>query len=265
MSRSGSLGFYDLEGHSGYYHYPILRASCWINMIAAGGLVVVPEGSSSCVCGYNYKTSMALVPGERQYHYGISWARPGDGVDRLMINFGAPGDRPDGAGRVWHGYPRPVAYGRPLAGAKYGPKRAGGSLPVRDLLGDGELQTYSRNPDWLEMEGTETPWLYSCGISGPLHLEVAVSADGSIPREYRLVLYFCELVSSEHARVFDVSLQGETVLPAFDILQAGGKPLRAVTREFTVTAGNSLVIELSPRGEATLKPIISGFAVERLD
>ncbi len=64
MARSGSLAFYDLEKRTGYYRYPVVRASCWINMIPAGGLVVVPEGSSSCVCAYNYKTSMAFIHAE---------------------------------------------------------------------------------------------------------------------------------------------------------------------------------------------------------
>lgn len=38
------------------------RPSCWINMIPATGLLLIPEGSASCVCNYSLQTSMAFAP-----------------------------------------------------------------------------------------------------------------------------------------------------------------------------------------------------------
>ena len=38
------------------------RPSCWINMIPACGLLLIPEGSASCVCKYPLQTSMAFAP-----------------------------------------------------------------------------------------------------------------------------------------------------------------------------------------------------------
>ena len=38
------------------------RAGCWINMIPAGGRLLVPEASASCVCNYSIQTSMAFSP-----------------------------------------------------------------------------------------------------------------------------------------------------------------------------------------------------------
>ena len=38
------------------------RAGCWINMIPAGGRLLIPEGSASCVCQYSLQTSMAFIP-----------------------------------------------------------------------------------------------------------------------------------------------------------------------------------------------------------
>jgi len=35
---------------------------CWINIIPAGGLVLIPEASSGCTCGYPLQTSMAFIP-----------------------------------------------------------------------------------------------------------------------------------------------------------------------------------------------------------
>ena len=37
------------------------RPGCWINIIPAGGLVLVPEASSGCTCGYPIQTSLAMA------------------------------------------------------------------------------------------------------------------------------------------------------------------------------------------------------------
>lgn len=39
------------------------RPGCWINMIPAGGLLLVPEASSGCVCNFAIQSSMAFLPG----------------------------------------------------------------------------------------------------------------------------------------------------------------------------------------------------------
>ncbi|MCB9882300.1 MAG: PQQ-binding-like beta-propeller repeat protein [Planctomycetes bacterium] len=40
----------------------ISRPSCWISTLPAGGLVLLPEGSSGCVCAFPLQTSMAFLP-----------------------------------------------------------------------------------------------------------------------------------------------------------------------------------------------------------
>ncbi|MBT3289302.1 MAG: hypothetical protein HN380_18310, partial [Victivallales bacterium] len=40
----------------------VTRPSCWINTLPAGGLVLIPEGSSGCTCGYSIQTTLALAP-----------------------------------------------------------------------------------------------------------------------------------------------------------------------------------------------------------
>jgi len=40
----------------------VTRPGCWINIIPAGGLVLIPEASSGCTCGYPLQTSIAFVP-----------------------------------------------------------------------------------------------------------------------------------------------------------------------------------------------------------
>jgi outer membrane protein assembly factor BamB len=42
----------------------VTRPGCWINIIPAGGLVLIPEASSGCTCGYPLQTSIAFAPDE---------------------------------------------------------------------------------------------------------------------------------------------------------------------------------------------------------
>ncbi|MHC4327014.1 MAG: outer membrane protein assembly factor BamB family protein [Planctomycetota bacterium] len=61
--RGGNPWMYDLCPGGG--PQPLNRATrpgCWINIIPAGGLVLVPEASSGCTCGFSLQTSMAFVP-----------------------------------------------------------------------------------------------------------------------------------------------------------------------------------------------------------
>ena len=38
------------------------RPGCWINIIPAAGLVLIPEASAGCICHYSLQTSMAFLP-----------------------------------------------------------------------------------------------------------------------------------------------------------------------------------------------------------
>jgi outer membrane protein assembly factor BamB len=43
----------------------VTRPGCWINIIAAGGLVLIPEGSAGCTCDYSIQTSIAFLPASK--------------------------------------------------------------------------------------------------------------------------------------------------------------------------------------------------------
>jgi outer membrane protein assembly factor BamB len=42
----------------------VSRPGCWINILPVGGMLVIPEASSGCTCGYSIQTSLALTPAE---------------------------------------------------------------------------------------------------------------------------------------------------------------------------------------------------------
>lgn len=62
--RGGYPRMYPL-GDGGSRNIPLTRTTrvgCWMNIVPAGGLVLVPESGSGCTCGYSMQTSMALAP-----------------------------------------------------------------------------------------------------------------------------------------------------------------------------------------------------------
>ncbi|MBN1417546.1 MAG: methyltransferase domain-containing protein [Planctomycetes bacterium] len=42
----------------------VSRPGCWINILPAGGLILIPEGSSGCTCGFPIQASIALIGAE---------------------------------------------------------------------------------------------------------------------------------------------------------------------------------------------------------
>ena len=40
----------------------VSRPGCWITMLPAGGLLMMPEGSVGCICGYSMQTTIVLCP-----------------------------------------------------------------------------------------------------------------------------------------------------------------------------------------------------------
>jgi outer membrane protein assembly factor BamB len=61
--RGGNPWMYDLSEEGGAQRLnAVSRPGCWINMIPAGGLLLIPEASSGCTCAFPMQTSMALIP-----------------------------------------------------------------------------------------------------------------------------------------------------------------------------------------------------------
>jgi outer membrane protein assembly factor BamB len=60
--RSATLGYYDLQGDGETINYGGIRPGCWINTLPVGGLVLVPDATSGCVCSYLNKAWIALEP-----------------------------------------------------------------------------------------------------------------------------------------------------------------------------------------------------------
>jgi GxxExxY protein len=64
FGRGSNPRLYDLalDATDGTPLTTVSRPGCWLNIIPAGGLVLIPESSSGCTCAYPVQTSLALVP-----------------------------------------------------------------------------------------------------------------------------------------------------------------------------------------------------------
>lgn len=261
MHRSGSLGLVDMKQDAGHRHYPNIRAGCWVNMIAAGGMLLVPEASSSCGCAYNYKTTVAMVPARTQENWG-TYMQPVSGkktdpsepllVKHMRMNLAAPGDRRDAEGRLWLSLPRPRinTFGKLARGVL--------KLPVES---EGLRDLQRRNADSTPIRGSDAPWLYASCARGEIKLTMTLGPASDAPRPYRVVLHFAELDDVMPGdRVFDVKLQGKVVAKGLDVLKQSGGRFTALTKEFRgIRAGGTVTLELVKRRD--LPPTLSGLEV----
>jgi len=257
--RSGVTAYYDLEGDSGTTHFGAQRPGCWINCIPANGLVLMPEASSGCVCPFALMCTTVFKPRQTNRVWGMYSAEGSiTPAKRLAVNFGAPGDRKDAAGRLWLAYPRPYE-GRLVLALKLGEQKASGG------------RFYAGNADFLKVARTKTPWVYASGCENIRKFTVPLTKGGEqlkrgrkegaeVPGDGKAVMYTVRLHFNESEdvsagqRVFDVRLQGKTVLKDFDIVAAAGGGNRAVVKEFKgirVTGG--LTVEMTAsKGKARL-------------
>ena len=60
--RGGNPQMYSIEEDLRTPLNRVSRPGCWVNIIPAGGLVLIPESSSGCTCAYPLQTSFAFAP-----------------------------------------------------------------------------------------------------------------------------------------------------------------------------------------------------------
>ncbi|MBN2508520.1 MAG: PQQ-binding-like beta-propeller repeat protein [Verrucomicrobia bacterium] len=168
LFRSATLGFYDLVDDSGIHNFGGVRAGCYVNAIAADGLVLSPPADAGCTCSYSYQTTVALVPADRPRHWSLFYDRlPKTEVRHAALNLGAPGDRRDPKGALWLALPRP---GTRLQCAPF-------EEPFRFTLHPA-FGAYRSASDALPIAGTDRPWIYTSGLKGLQRAELDLEIFG---------------------------------------------------------------------------------------
>jgi len=137
-----------------------------------------------------------------------------------------------------------------------------------EFLEDGGY--FRRNSETESVAGTDIPWVFtSCG-RGLRRFVLPLLGEEEKGAEYTVRLYFAELENKKAGeRIFDIKLQGETILDGFDVWKEGGASHKAVVRELReVQVNNNLEIELVSPDEREVSsmsraPILCGVEVTR--
>lgn len=242
LFRSGAAGFFDLCNDSGTANLGGFRSSCTFNLIPAGGVLTVPDYTRTCTCGYQQQTSVGLIhdPDTEVWTFTTARAVPGP-VRRVGVNLGAPGSHKDDSGTLWLAHP-------PVGGPS--PKLAVAAEPATT----GTFRLHSSRV------GGALPQVAASGMRGLTRLTIPLGGSG----RYTVRLAFLEPDERRPGeRRFDVAVQGETVLPRFDVSSAAGGPRRGVVREFRgVRATGDLTVQLTPcRDTAVPETVLSGVEV----
>jgi hypothetical protein len=239
LFRSGAAGYYDLAGDGGTGNFGGFRSSCTNNLIAAAGLLNIPEYTRTCTCDYQNQSSLALVHMPEVEIWTQFVLKEGRDLRQLAINLGAPGQRRDAEGQLWLN------------------AHEGAEVEYDERFG-----YYCRHSTIVE--SAERPWVAASGCRGVRR--ITLDPQATKPGRYTLRLHFCDLDNDRPgARVFDVRVAGRTMLDDFDIVQAAGGGRREVVREFIgieLDAGEKLEIEFEASAGAAAGPsnaaVISG-------
>jgi len=235
--RSGTAAFYDKTLESGTVFVSGPRSGCTNSIIPANGLLNLPYFYEGCTCSYPLPSGLALVAMPPQHEQWSSW---GEGtptqIQRIGINFGAPGDRMTREGTLWLDYPS-----------------VGGPSPTLEIVSEPvELRRRYRHSVWLK-GGSGWSWTLASSVENLKTFTLSGLKSG----RYLVRLSFAEMSNIEPGqRVQTVSLQGKPVLTDFDIVENANGPLRGIVREFKdvdVEASLQLSIEA-----ATGTSLISG-------
>jgi len=200
--RSGFIGYYDLYHDSGTRHFAGQRLGCWVNAIPGNGLVMIPEASAGCVCQFSIASTVVLEPKTTNHSWGIfSAVGESTPVQRIAVNFGAPGDRKDPERKEWIGFPRPNTVGRLEfeldLQAEFFP---GGGWSSRNADFDGGANDTPESSD-------EPNWLFASVANGLKEFRVPLLGSDDLPAKYDMKLYFVE-ASEELVRTVDVVANG---------------------------------------------------------
>jgi hypothetical protein len=232
--RSGTPAFYDKRLESGVCSISGPRSGCTNSIIPAGGVLNVPFFYEGCTCSYPLPVGLALVSMRPNHEQWASWG-PGkaENIQRVGINFGAPGDRMTEAGTLWLDYPS-----------------RGGPSPAVSVSIEPKSAEFFYQHSLFVKGGASWPWVAGSGVEGAATIIVS----GLQPATYTVRLFFLDRKQGAAAsRVFDISLNGKAVVENLDVGEAAGGRMRSLMRQFDdVQSKGDLRLGLTPKAGRTI-------------
>jgi len=256
FGRSRGVGYHDLFTDQGLYTILHSRSSCWVDTSSGGGTMIKPPHAIACKCEVSMPFTFALAKVPTPLTAPQVFAQPGPSlpVKHLYIDFAATGDRRDRSGNLWLKTDRPVGHQLLL-----------GHKPTI-VLYDG-AKNARRSSRYTHIESTDTPFVFSTAVQGLKSCTVPITKPDGGKSRYRVRLGFAALPGDKpQQRVFDIKLNGKTVLANLDVAKETGKADLAIWKEFVLDIQGELKIELvskSAKPSAAQMPLINGMQVLR--
>jgi hypothetical protein len=253
------------------------KSGCTSNLVVANGVLNAPDYTRTCSCSYQNQTSLALIhmPDVEMWSYsqfGFD-SQHGERILRAGINFGAPGNRRAADGTLWLEHP--------YVGE--------GNAPRLGVEGLAETASFfRRHSSQVDAGGEGYEWVGASGLVGageivitpslrrPLLVKPIKVKEGEPkpeppvqeplkkvsypPLAHTVRLHFSEPEAvAVGERVFDVAIQGETVLENFDIAKETGGKGGTVVREIKgVMVSSDLIVRLTPSKGTKAQPVLNG-------
>ena len=162
-------------------------------------------------------------------------------ITQIGADFGAMADMKDDDGVVWFGYPGPNNGWDPhIHFANYGV-----TFKLNEQILDG-MGYFSGDHRGVSFAGTDKPWLFTSGCVGlsKMTIPLVKGADRSQSATYTVRLGFKALDRDKTGRrIFDIKLQGKTVVKDFDIARAAGAKI-AIKEFADIAVSKDLTVEL---------------------
>ena len=228
--RSATAAFYDKRIDSGTVNVSGPRSGCTNSVIPANGLLNLPYFYEGCSCSYPLPMALALVSKPETFEQWASWGRVPSAnlsgkIQRLGLNFGAPGDRKTSDGTLWLAHP----------------KTGAPSPEILVTTDPAKPETFYQHSLWIRNPGDTWPWVAGSGIRGLRALRV----EGFRPGSYTLSLVF-HIPDNGPPRPFDVRIHGEANARGIDLTAGAKTGWQAATHTFKAIAiQNALSLEFS--------------------
>ena len=212
---------------------PGFEAGCTTSLLPASGMLNLPNFGMFHLRARAAAVSMAHRPSARPWReFQLTKASKETPIRRIGFNFAAPGDRFADDGTLW----------------------------VRAVRGLRNLELRMEPKDQLGyvVRGGDSHWIGGSAVEGAETIQLPTALDqnknSKATGTYTIRLFFAEQPWVKPGeRVFDVSLEGDTVLESFDIAKAGPD---LIVKEFkNLEIKGMLDIALNPKAG---KPLLSG-------
>ncbi|MFQ5730499.1 MAG: PQQ-binding-like beta-propeller repeat protein [Planctomycetaceae bacterium] len=264
FGRNMGVGYQDTLRDNGMYTFWHSRNACNNDVATGGGMMIKPPYSLGCSCPWSLPFTVAMAQSDREPEASFEMAQPGESlpVKHVRLNFGAQGERRDRDGHLW------IRPGRNLSGHQLHVEFPYGPTWLR-YPGVGYFKSFVRRSNiHTPIKGTQRDFLFASGERGIKRCVIPLTRPQDGKARYLIRLGFCALPGDRPGqRVFDIRLNGKTVVKRFDAAVVGGGPDRAIWRAFTIEAEHHAVLDFvsrlpSPRLDQL--PILNAVEIRRL-